>query len=98
MVGNGAHHNDERKEMAMHPILSNRDVLMAVILSVGLILASILAFSSTLQTPAARLAAIEPGTLGGGSAAADIQNVAYLESGMTAAIPGDISTVRTAVP
>lgn len=82
----------------MHPILSNRDTLMAFILSIGLILASVLAFSSTLQAPDAGLAAIEPSTLSGGSAAADIQNVAYLESGMTAAIPGDISTVRTAVP
>jgi len=98
MVGNGAHHNDERKEMAMHPILSNRDVLMAVILSVGLILATVLAFSSTLRAPDARPAAIEPSTLSGGSAAADISRVAYLEGGMTAAIPGDISTVRTAVP
>jgi hypothetical protein len=82
----------------MHPVLSNRDTLVAVILSVGLILASVLAFSSTLQAPDAGLAAIEPGTLSGASAAADIQNVAYLESGMTAAIPGDISTIRTAVP
>ena len=65
----------------MHPILSNRDTLMAFILSIGLILASVLAFSSTLQAPDAGLAAIEPSTLSGGSAAADIQNVAYLESG-----------------
>jgi hypothetical protein len=88
---------DERKEMAMHPILSNRDTLVAFILSVGLILASILAFSSTLQAPGAGLAAIEPSTLGGGSGAADSSTVAYLADSETAA-PSDVSTIRTATP
>jgi len=82
----------------MHPVLSNRDVLMAVILSCGLILASILGFSSALQAPDARLAAIEPSTLGGGSAAADVSRVAYLADSESAAAPSDVSTVRTAIP
>ena len=82
----------------MHPILSNRDTLVAFILSIGLILASVLAFSSTLQAPDARLAAIEPSTLSGGSAAADVSRVAYLADSETAAAPSDVSTVRTAIP
>ena len=82
----------------MHPVLSNRDTLMAVILSVALILATVLAFNSTLQTSDASLAAMEPSTLGGGSAAADDSRVAYLADSESAAAPSDVSTVRTAIP
>jgi hypothetical protein len=82
----------------MHPILSNRDVLMAVILTVGLILATVLAVNSTFQTSDASVAAMEPSTLGGGSAAADISRVAYLADSETVAAPSDVSTVRTAIP
>ena len=87
----------------MHPILSNRDTLVAVILAVGLILASVLAFSSTLHTSDAGVAAMEPSTLGGGSAAADTSSFARLDGSreLTALIAvnhGDVSTERTAIP
>ena len=87
----------------MHPVPSNRDTLVAVILTGGLILASVLALNSTLPTSDAGVAAMEPSTLGGGSAAADIPSVAYLGGGhewatLSAANQGDISSIRTAIP
>jgi hypothetical protein len=89
----------------MHPILSNRDVLMAVILACGLIVASVLAMHSMLRTSYTGVAAMEPSTLGGGSAAADIPSVAYLDgshelAALIAVNQGDISSIsiRTAIP
>ena len=86
----------------MHPVLSNRVVLMAAILAGGLSLAFTLAARSTL-VPHVGPAAVEPSTLGGGSAAADVPGVPYLEGGyelaaFSGAIPRDISTVRAVVP
>ena len=79
----------------MHPVLSNRDVLMAVVLAGGLILATALAFRSVLQEPPAGLAAIEPSTLAGGSAVADVPSVAYLEESYELAkINGAVSSER----
>jgi hypothetical protein len=87
----------------MHPVLSNRDTLVAVILAGGLILASVLALSSTLPTSDAGVAAMEPSTLAGGSAAADTPSVAYLDGShelatLIAVNQGDISSIRTATP
>jgi hypothetical protein len=46
---------------------------------------------------------VEPGTLGGGSGTVDLPGIAYLEDGyeravLSVAMPGDISTVRAAIP
>ena len=87
----------------MHPVLSNRVVLMVAILAGGLSLAFTLAARSTLISPHPGLAAVEPSTLGGGSAAADVPGVPYLEDGyelaaVSVAIPRDISTIRAAIP
>jgi hypothetical protein len=89
--------------MAMQPVLSNRDVLMAVIFVGGLILASAVAFGSVLHEPQAGVGAVEPSTLAGGSAVADVPTVAYLDASYelaisSSAMPNDVSSVRAVIP
>jgi len=87
----------------MQPVLSNRVVLMAVILAGGLTLASTLVARSTFLAPHAGPAAVEPSLVGGDSGTVDLPGIAYVEGGyertvLSVALPGDISTVRAAIP
>ena len=87
----------------MRPALSNRVVLMAVILICGLSLASALGARSVLLAPPAGPPAVEPGIFGGGSDLGDVPIGINLNAGLEVAaysgsIPGDISTIRSFMP